>query len=74
MYDFLIGMDFVSAVAELEARGIVFDFGMQSYEEVLECESYELYIGGLWSDEHYDVEFDADGVVVSVDLWDEGWE
>lgn len=71
MYDFLIGLTFDEAVAELEAREIYFDFGeCVSADEARE--SFDLYVGGLWSDDHYEIE-DEDGVIVGVYQF-EGWD
>ena len=71
MYDFLLGLSFDEVVSELNERGVKYDFGEQlCYEDAKECE--EIYIGGLWSDSHYDVEFE-DGVVVELVEF-EGWD
>lgn len=73
MYDYLIGMEFAAVVEELESRGVCYDFGDLTDEEAFGgC--YELYIGGLYSDSHYDLDFDEDGVLVAITFWDEGWD
>lgn len=85
MYDYLIGLDFVGAVKELESRGVEFDFGQSSYEEIVElmqqCQnddelSFEdsyIFIGGYWHDEHFEVFFDDDCKVAMI-LKFEGWD
>lgn len=71
MYEFLIGLTFDEAVAELDARGIYYDFGeCETADEAREC--FDLYIGGLWSDDHYDIE-DEDGTIVAIYEF-EGWD
>jgi len=85
MYDYLIGLDFIGAVKELKSRGVKFDFGQSSYEEIVElmqqCQSDDelsfeeiyIYIGGYWNDEHLEVLFDDDCKVVKIFDF-EGWD
>jgi len=74
MYDYLVGMFFDEVVAVLSEQDVYFDFGESSVEEMEESETYELYIGGFYSDEHYDLEFDEDGFVLAVVFDDECWD
>ena len=70
MYDFLIGLTFDEAIAELDSRGIHYDFGECTEEEARE--GMEIYIGGLYSDFSYTVE-EEDGVITEVyqlEAWD----
>ena len=86
MYDYLIGLDFIGAVKELESREVEFDFGQSSYEEIVElmqqCQakpeefSFEetyIYIGGYWNDLRFDVYFDDDCKVANIFEF-EGWD
>lgn len=86
MYDYLIGLNFVEAVRELESRGVEFDFGQSSYEEIVDlmeqCQanpeelSFEetyIYIGGYWHDLRFDVYFDDDCRVANIFEF-EGWD
>lgn len=85
MYEYLIGLNFEEAINELTNRGIEFDFGESSYEDIIEllheCEvdnelSFEetyIYIGGYWNDAHYEVHFNDNFIVDYVDTF-EGWE
>ena len=77
MYDYLVGMSFDEVVAELEARGVVYDFCEQSYESAREWamgEGADLCIGGYWSDgEHFFVEF-YHGVCDEVRFEDFDWD
>ena len=73
MYDYLVGMFFDEVVELLSEQGVYFDFGESSVEEMEESETYELYVGGFYSDEHYDLDFDEDGRVLSVEFYDEVW-
>lgn len=85
MYDYLIGLDFIGAVKELESRGVEFDFGQSSYEEIVElmqqCQndnelSFEetyIYIGGYWNDRHLEVFFDDDCKVARIFDF-KGWD
>ena len=85
MYKYLIGLNFEEAINELTNRGVEFDFGESSYEDIIEllheCEvdndlSFEetyIYIGGYWNDTHYEVHFNDNFIVDYVDTF-EGWE
>ena len=85
MYEYLMGLTFEEAINELTNRGVDFDFGEMSYEDIMEelheCEmdtdlSFEetyIYIGGYWNDIRYDVHFNDNFVVDCIDTF-EGWE
>lgn len=78
MYDYLIGLSFEEAIGELETREIKFDFGNNSYENVLEirqeCEedsdlSFKeiyIYIGNFWDKKRFGVCFDDDFKVAQI--------
>ena len=72
MYDFLIGLTFDEAVEELEAREIEFDFGECTIDEARE--GVEIYIGGLYSDGHYVVETDDNGIITEVYEEENNWD
>ena len=65
MYDFLIGLSFDEAIAELEARGIRYDYESETIDEAREDD--DLIVGGTVYSEIVWLPTFVDGRIVEMD-------